>query len=165
MWAMRTAGWPTGGSRWSAPPDAGLIAHACGSSLRTNLARRPSSSADRHHAWTAELPSASQWITLQLSGEEWHRPTLLNNHALFCEPALDRLSIKAAQLQTTNPAAPVRRHHRRVARPTPGALTTLLAGPKVDRVNARLVPQRGAVLCRRKNRIISAEALGPWGSV
>ena len=55
--------------------------------------------------WNASVPSPSDWITLQLSCAAWHPPARLTNHALFCDPAVDRLATQAAQLQTTNPVA------------------------------------------------------------
>lgn len=55
--------------------------------------------------WNASVPSASDWITLQLSCAAWHPPARLANHALFCDPAIDRIATQAAQLQTTNPVA------------------------------------------------------------
>ena len=56
-------------------------------------------------AWIADYPSASQWITLELSCQEWRPPTLLNNHALFCDPTADHLAVHASELQPTNPLA------------------------------------------------------------
>jgi peptide/nickel transport system substrate-binding protein len=53
--------------------------------------------------WNASVPSPSDWITLQLSCAAWHPPARLANHALFCDPAVDRIATHAAQLQTTNP--------------------------------------------------------------
>ena len=43
-------------------------------------------------SWTASGPSASDWITLQLSCRAWHPPTRLTDHALFCDPAVDRIA-------------------------------------------------------------------------
>jgi hypothetical protein len=61
--------------------------------------------------WIASVPSPSDWITLQLSCAAWHPPPRLANHALFCEPAVDRIATQAAQLQTTNPVAADRLWH------------------------------------------------------
>lgn len=56
-------------------------------------------------SWVADYPSASQWITLQLSCAEWQPPAVVSNHALFCDPTVDRLAAQAAQLQATDPIA------------------------------------------------------------
>jgi peptide/nickel transport system substrate-binding protein len=56
-------------------------------------------------AWVADYPSASQWITLELSCAEWQPPAVVNNHARFCDPTVDRLAAQAAQLQATDPIA------------------------------------------------------------
>ena len=56
-------------------------------------------------SWTASVPSASDWITLQLSCGAWHPPTRLTDHALFCDPAVDRIAARAAELNTTDPVA------------------------------------------------------------
>ena len=57
------------------------------------------------NSWIANLPSPSDWITLQLSCAEWHPPRQLNNHAEFCDPTVDRWAARASQLQLTDPAA------------------------------------------------------------
>ncbi len=57
------------------------------------------------NGWGADVPSATDFITLQLSCDEWHPPTRLNNHSQFCDPAVDRIAARAAQLQGTDPAA------------------------------------------------------------
>ena len=54
--------------------------------------------------WTADYPSASQWLTLQLSCGAWHPPTQVANHSEFCDPAVDRLAERATELQVTNPS-------------------------------------------------------------
>ena len=54
--------------------------------------------------WTADYPSAAQWLTLQLSCGAWHPPTQVANHSEFCVPAVDRLAERAAELQVTNPS-------------------------------------------------------------
>jgi ABC-type transport system substrate-binding protein/DNA-binding SARP family transcriptional activator len=55
--------------------------------------------------WLADYPSASQFIALQLACAEWRPPSALNNHAQFCDPAVDRLATKAEALAPTDPAA------------------------------------------------------------
>ena len=55
-------------------------------------------------SWTADYPSASQWLTLQLSCGAWHPPAQVANHSEFCDPAVDRLAERAAELQVTNPS-------------------------------------------------------------
>jgi peptide/nickel transport system substrate-binding protein len=57
------------------------------------------------NSWIADHPAASQWITIQLSCGAWHPPTQLQNHAEFCEPAIDRLADQASLLQLTDPVA------------------------------------------------------------
>lgn len=54
--------------------------------------------------WTADYPSASQWLTLQLSCRAWRPPAQVANHSEFCDPAVDRLAERAAELQVTNPS-------------------------------------------------------------
>ena len=56
-------------------------------------------------SWIASVPSASQWITLELSCAAWHPPTQLNNHAEFCDPAVDRMATQASLLELTDPVA------------------------------------------------------------
>ena len=56
-------------------------------------------------SWAANVPSPSEWLTLQLSCAEWHPPAAVINHAHFCDPALDRTAAEAAQLQATDPVA------------------------------------------------------------
>jgi YVTN family beta-propeller protein len=66
---------------------------------------------DNYHAppqvdtqtWTADYPSASQWLTLQLGCGAWHPPTEVSNHSEFCNPTVDRLAERATELQATNP--------------------------------------------------------------
>ena len=55
--------------------------------------------------WGADVPSPSDWLTLQLSCAEWRPPAAVTNHAEFCDPALDRTTAEAAQLQATDPVA------------------------------------------------------------
>ncbi|MGP8065653.1 MAG: AIPR family protein, partial [Acidimicrobiales bacterium] len=43
------------------------------------------------NGWGADVPSATDFITLLLSCDEWHPPTRLNNHSEFCDPAVDRV--------------------------------------------------------------------------
>jgi peptide/nickel transport system substrate-binding protein len=56
-------------------------------------------------SWYASVPSPSEWLTRQLSCAEWHPPAATVNHAEFCDPALDRITAAAAQLQATDPVA------------------------------------------------------------
>jgi ABC-type transport system substrate-binding protein len=56
-------------------------------------------------SWYAAVPSPSEWLTMQLSCAEWHPPAAVVNHAQFCDPALDRTTTTAAQLQSTDPVA------------------------------------------------------------
>ncbi|HEY2161842.1 MAG TPA: ABC transporter substrate-binding protein, partial [Solirubrobacteraceae bacterium] len=67
---------------------------------------------DYHHppqidtnSWDADVPSPSDWITIQLSCGEWRPPTQLVNHAEFCDPAIDQLATRAAGLELTDPLA------------------------------------------------------------
>jgi len=53
----------------------------------------------------ANVPSPSEWLTVQLSCAEWQPPTATVNHAEFCDRTLDRTTAAAAQLQTTDPVA------------------------------------------------------------
>jgi peptide/nickel transport system substrate-binding protein len=57
------------------------------------------------NSWTADYPSASQWITLGLSCAAWDPPTQLQNHAEFCDPAVDRMATQASLLELTDPVA------------------------------------------------------------
>ena len=55
--------------------------------------------------WIADFPSASQWITQQLSCAAWNPPDRLNNHAEFCDPVVDRWAERATRMQLTDPVA------------------------------------------------------------
>jgi peptide/nickel transport system substrate-binding protein len=103
-------------------------------------------------SWTADFPSASQWITLQLSCAAWHPPTQVTNHALFCDPTADRWAAQASQLQLTNPIAAIQlwaRADRRITNLAPWLTTvaqteTDLVSPRVG--NYQYVPTIGALL-------------------
>ena len=56
-------------------------------------------------SWIADYPSAAQWITVLLSCAAWRPPTQLTNHSQFCDPRVDRLAARAAELQVNNPSA------------------------------------------------------------
>ena len=55
--------------------------------------------------WIADYPSAAQWITVHLSCAAWRPPTQLSNRSQFCDPGVDRLAARAAELQVNNPSA------------------------------------------------------------
>ena len=55
--------------------------------------------------WIADYPSAAQWITVHLSCAAWRPPTQLTNRSQFCDPRVDRLAARAAELQVDNPSA------------------------------------------------------------
>jgi ABC-type transport system substrate-binding protein/DNA-binding SARP family transcriptional activator len=55
--------------------------------------------------WIADYPSASQWITQQLSCAAWNPPGRLFNPAEFCDPLVDRWAAEATRLQFTSPVA------------------------------------------------------------
>lgn len=114
---------------------------------------------DYHHppqidtnSWIADVPSPSQWITVQLSCDAWRPPTALANHSHFCDPVLDRLAARAAQLQTTDPTAAERlwaRADRDITNlapwiPTVTANETDLISKRVG--NYQYVPTIGALL-------------------
>lgn len=50
-------------------------------------------------------PLHPDWITLLLSCRAWNPPARLTDHALFCDPAVDRIAASAAEMNTTNPVA------------------------------------------------------------
>jgi peptide/nickel transport system substrate-binding protein len=56
-------------------------------------------------SFTANVPSAAEWIALQLTCATWRPPTQLQNHAEFCDPAVDRTAAEASRLQLANPVA------------------------------------------------------------
>lgn len=56
-------------------------------------------------SWTADFPSPSSWITEQLSCTTWNPPTQLNNHAQFCDRAVDDLAQRAALRESIDPVA------------------------------------------------------------
>ena len=104
------------------------------------------------NSWIADVPSPSDWITLQLSCAAWHPPTQLTNHALFCDPTVDRLAARAAEHQSTNPAAAARlwaRADRDITNLAPWVPTVNETG--TDLVSARVgnyqyVPTIGALI-------------------
>ena len=55
--------------------------------------------------WIADYPSAAQWITVHLSCAAWRPPTQLSNRSQLCDPAVDRLAARAAELQINDPSA------------------------------------------------------------
>ena len=57
------------------------------------------------NGWIADFPSASQWITQQLSCAAWNPPEQLNNQAEFCDPIADRWAARATRMQLTDPVA------------------------------------------------------------
>jgi peptide/nickel transport system substrate-binding protein len=54
-------------------------------------------------SWVADFPSATQYITAQLSCAAWNPPTRLHNHAQLCNNQTDGLAARAAQLEQTDP--------------------------------------------------------------
>ena len=104
------------------------------------------------NSWTADVPSPSDWITLQLSCAAWQPPARLVNHALFCDPAVDRLVARAAQLQSTNPAAADRlwaRADRDITNLAPWVPTVNETGTDLTSApvgNYQYVPTFGALL-------------------
>lgn len=103
-------------------------------------------------SWTADYPSASQWLTVQLSCGAWHPPTQLANHSEFCDPAVDRLAEQAAGLQLTNPSRANRlwaQADRLTTNLAP--VVTTVTGNETDLVSQRVgdyqyVPTIGALL-------------------
>ena len=90
-------------------------------------------------SWVADYPSASQWITLFLACAAWHPPPQVTNHALFCDPTVDRWAAQASRLQPTNPTAADRlwaRADRQITNLAPW-LTTV-AQTETDLVSARV---------------------------
>ena len=55
--------------------------------------------------WIADYPSAAQWITVHLSCAAWRPPTQLSNRSQVCDPRVDRLAARAAELQVNDPSA------------------------------------------------------------
>jgi peptide/nickel transport system substrate-binding protein len=103
-------------------------------------------------AWIADYPSASQWITVNLSCAAWHPPARLTNTAKFCDPTVDRWAATATRLQLTDPGAADRlwaRADRRITDLAPWVPTvteneTDLVSPRVG--NYRYVPTIGTLL-------------------
>jgi peptide/nickel transport system substrate-binding protein len=122
-------------------------------------AQRYAAITDQAHApqittesWIADYPSASQWITLNLSCAAWHPPPRLTNAAQFCDPTTDRWAASATRLQLTDPGAADRlwaRADRRITDLAPWVPTvteneTDLVSPRVG--NYQYVPTIGALL-------------------
>ena len=103
-------------------------------------------------SWNANIPSPSDWITLQLSCSEWHPPTQLVNHAEFCDRTVDRLAARASELELTDPVAADRLWalaDRRITNLAPWLPT--VTETETDLVSARVgnyqfVPTTGALL-------------------
>jgi ABC-type transport system substrate-binding protein/DNA-binding SARP family transcriptional activator len=55
--------------------------------------------------WIADYPSAAQWITIHLTCAAWRPPTQLSNRSQICDPRVDRLAARAAELQANDPSA------------------------------------------------------------
>ncbi len=102
--------------------------------------------------WTADYPSASQWIVLQLGCDAWTPPAQLSNHAQFCDARVDRWAHEAARLAPRNPAAATRLWARADQRitdlapwvPTVTESETDLVSHRV--ANYQYVPTIGALL-------------------
>ena len=57
-------------------------------------------------SWWADIPSASEWTQLlSCAAYDARGPESNSNPAGFCDPAVDRLTRRAAQLQSTDPSA------------------------------------------------------------
>jgi YVTN family beta-propeller protein len=102
----------------------------------------------------ADVPSPSEWLTVQLSCAEWQPPTATVNHAEFCDRTLDQTAGAAAQLQTTDPVAADRLWAKADREATNRApRLTMVSFSGIDTVSPRVgdyqyVPTFGALLDR-----------------
>jgi YVTN family beta-propeller protein len=130
----------------------GYRAHLWSTQVGTMLASAHQDEQLNIDALGAGVPFPSEWLTVLLSCAEWHPPAAIINHAHFCDPAMDRITAEAAQLQATDPVAADRlwaKADREATDQAPWLMMVSISG--IDTVSARVgnyqfVPSFGPVL-------------------